>query len=265
MNPSGGINMTHNKLRYFVTLSALCAIVFVLGMTPLGIIPIGFINVTILCIPVIVGTVLMGLKGGLVLGACFGLSSTLRAFGIPTPPSALVAGLMAESPFSVIVMSMLPRLCVPVVTWLVYRLITRRGERLFPETPLAKVADSIIFIIAFPAAFILLYAFHVIPFAWTLGAFLFFIGFELIFAGRGDSFSMILSSAAGSMTNTVLYLSLMLVFYKAAGIESNEVLALIKGTGIIAGGLEAMAAAVLTGPIVRALKAANLGFKEETL
>lgn len=255
--------MNHQSLRYFVTLSALCAIVIVLGLTPLGIIPIGFINVTILCIPVIIGTVLMGIKGGLVLGACFGLSSTLRAFGIPTPPSALVASLMAENPLYVIVMSMVPRLMVPLIAFAVYKGMARAEKRKTADTVFNRAADSTLFILLFPLVFIALYAFKLVPFAVVLAAFIAFVGFELIFAGRGENTALIICSAAGSLTNTVLYLGLMLLFYRITGLGGEKILALIKGTGIIGGGLEAMAAAVLVPPIVKALKAAGLGFKEK--
>ena len=44
------------------------ALVVLLGLTPLGLIPLGFINVTILHIPVIIGALALGLKGGLILG-----------------------------------------------------------------------------------------------------------------------------------------------------------------------------------------------------
>ena len=256
--------MKHESLRYFVTLSALCAIVFVLGLTPLGIIPIGIINVTILCIPVIIGTLLFGYKGGLILGGFFGLASTLRAFGIPTPSgSGLLENLKAANPLLVLPLSLLPRLCFPLVSWGVYRLVSAQNRSLFPNTPLGRVADSIVFIVLFPVAFILLYAFKLIPIWGTLIGFAFFIVFELAFASRDDHFAIILSSAAGSLTNTVLYLGLMLLFYKAAGLYNNAIFATIKSVCIIAGGTEAMAAAALTGPIIKALRSAKLDFKEK--
>ena len=102
--------MKHMNLRQFVITSLFVALTLVLGFTPLGIIPLGFINVTILHIPVIIGTILLGWRTGLLLGFFFGLTSTLRAFGIPTPASALVSTLMSASPVFVVIMSMLPRL-----------------------------------------------------------------------------------------------------------------------------------------------------------
>lgn len=61
------------------------------------------------------------------------------------------------------------------------------------------------------------------------------------------------AAAAGSLCNTILYLGLMLLFYVMMGIEYANLLALIGGTGLIAGACEAIAAAVLTTPIVMAL------------
>ena len=60
------------------------------------------------------------------------------------------------------------------------------------------------------------------------------------------------AAAAGSICNTVLYLGLMLLFYTLLGLESTGLLALIGGTGLIAGGCEAAAAALISTPIAAA-------------
>ena len=122
--------MTAKQATRQLTLTAMfIALVVLLGLTPLGLIPLGFINVTILHVPVIIGTLALGLKGGVVLGLAFGIVSTLRAFGIPLPASVLVSNLIAESPLLVVVMSMFPRLMVPLVTYGVHRLMAGRGAR----------------------------------------------------------------------------------------------------------------------------------------
>ena len=59
---------------------------------------------------------------------------------------------------------------------------------------------------------------------------------------------------AGSLTNTIFYLGLMLLFYVIMGINSEKVLTLIGGTGLIAGSLEAVANALITTPVVLALR-----------
>lgn len=189
--------MNRKKTLDLTLTSAFFALILLLGMTPLGLIPLGFINVTILCIPVIVGTILMGLKVGLMLGACFGLTSTLSAFGLSlVPQSALAAALVAKSPLLAILMCFVPRLLVPVTTHLVYRAVSK-GKR-------SKLGVA-------PAA------------------------------------------VAGSLTNTVFYLGLMLLFYILVGLDAAAILGLIGGTGLIAGSAEAIVAAILSVPILLAL------------
>ena len=189
--------MNHNQTLHLVLTALFVALVLLLGLTPIGLIPLGFINVTVLCVPVIVGTLLLGLKTGLLLGFCFGGVSALSAFGIYGTPSALAGALVAASPVLAAVMCFLPRLMVPVVAHLVYGLIAK-GERARKRA---------------------------VPFA----------------------------AVAGSLTNTVLYLGLMLLFYVMMGINSEGVLALIGGTGLIAGSSEAVVAALIATPVLAAL------------
>ena len=189
--------MNHNQTLHLVLTALFVALVLLLGLTPIGLIPLGFINVTVLCVPVIVGTLLLGLRTGLLLGFCFGGVSALSAFGIYGTPSALAGALVAASPVLAAIMCFLPRLMVPVVAHLVYRLVSK-GE------PTKKRA---------------------VPFA----------------------------AVAGSLTNTILYLGLMLLFYVIMGINSEGVLTLIGGTGLIAGTSEAVVAALIATPVLAAL------------
>ena len=75
--------MERNKVRKLVLYALFVALIFVLGLTPVGLIPLGFINVTLLCIPTIVGTVILGLKAGLVLGFFSARQACSRHWGFP--------------------------------------------------------------------------------------------------------------------------------------------------------------------------------------
>ena len=184
---------TRKNLKNLVLLGLLAGLIFLMGQTPLGLIPLGFCNVTILVIPVAVGTIYMGWKYGLVLGAAFAATSLRSAL---TKPSALVATLMGASPLLAIVMTVLPRLCIPLVIWAVYKLLGKLKQ------PLA----------------------------------------------------MGIAAACGSLTNTVLYLGLMLLFYVLCGIDNTKVLTTIAAVAGGAGPLEALAAAIITPPILTALQ-----------
>ena len=184
--------MNHRKMKDFVLLALFVALIALLGFTPLGLIPLGFINVTILCVPVIVGTLYMGRRNGMILGLAFGVVSFISAL---IKPSALVSTLMGASPLLVAVMSILPRVMVPVVADGVYRL----------------------------------------------------------FGEKKPNVAVSLGAVCGSVTNTVLYLGLMLLFYILCGIDNTQVLTTI---GFVAGGagpLEAVAAAIIVPPILTAL------------
>lgn len=185
------------------------ALVLILGMTPLGLIPLGFVNLTILHIPVILGTILLGLKTGMVLGACFGIVSTLCLLGLSmSPASALGYTLLAANPLYAIIMCIAPRLLVPLFTHVVYRLVSRGREKKLYAVPVAAVA--------------------------------------------------------GSVTNTVFYLGLMYLFYYLAGLDLAMLaeklgvagLSFVGVIGAIAaggGGMEALAAALISPPIAAAV------------
>ena len=124
-----------------LTLTALfIALIAILSFTPFGLISLGIINVTILAIPVIIGTIVLGLKPGLVLGLGFGLISTISM--ITTPKSLLATTLYAANPFFAITMCIVPRLLIPVVTWLVYRAISGKKQRKSIALPFAALAGS---------------------------------------------------------------------------------------------------------------------------
>lgn len=129
-----------------LTLTALfVALVFLLGLTPLGLIPLGFINVTILCIPVIVGALLLGWQTGLLLGFFFGTASLMSVMGLSmTAPSGLASALLAKSVPLCVIMCYVPRLCVPLVACGVYRLIACGQEHSVKALPVAAAVGSLI-------------------------------------------------------------------------------------------------------------------------
>ena len=184
--------MARKQLNNLVLLALFVGLIFLLGQTSLGLIPLGWCNVTLLVIPVAIGTIYMGLKSGLVLGLAFGATSMVSAL---IKPSVLVGTLMGASPLAVVVMTFLPRLCIPLVIWGVYKLLAKKQKHL----------------------------------------------------------AVAVAAACGSLTNTILYLGLMLIFYMMAGIDNTAVLTAIGATAGGAGPCEAIAAALICPPILTAL------------
>jgi len=241
----------NSKIKNMVFTAVLIALICLLGFTPVGMIPLGFINISILAIPVIIGTVMLGLKNGLVLGACFGAISALSAFGIYGTPSSLASALVAANPVIALVICFVPRLLVPVFAHLVYKLASHRKlpKESIEIRPTRAVFGTVIylvvmfFIVVKLGAYLLWY----VDAAVLLSA----AGVYLLLFKRRQSVA--LAAIAGSLTNTVFYLGLMLLGYVIMGIDSASILALIGGTGLVAGSAEAVAAAFICTGVCLAL------------
>ena len=114
-----------HSVAALTTTALLTALMLVLSYTPLGFIPIGAISITIVHLPVLIGLMAQGLPTGLFLGALFGLISLVRSL---TPTGLL-------DPFFLNpLISVLPRVVIPLAAWGVYRFAQRalagkRGAR----------------------------------------------------------------------------------------------------------------------------------------
>lgn len=110
---------TRRKTRQMVLTALMIALMAVLQMTGIGLIRLGVINITFYCTIIGIGTIVLGLKAGLILGGAFGIISLISAIQAPT---ALVAPLMTAAWPLVVVMCILPRLLVPVAAHYIHKL-----------------------------------------------------------------------------------------------------------------------------------------------
>ena len=110
--------MVQNRTRKIVITGVLSAISIFLGVTRLGFIPwITGASLTIMHIPVIIGAVIEGPIVGLVIGLIFGLFSLIQAAVAPTGPTDVW--------FTNPLLSILPRLFIGPVSWLIYKGLKR--------------------------------------------------------------------------------------------------------------------------------------------
>lgn len=109
----------NTKTRKLTTTALMIALTLILGLTPLGFLtlPIISIEVTLMCIPVIIGTVILGWRTGLLLGLVFALTSLYKGLTAPTP---LLAPLL-NHPLAFYPSIFIPRLLIPLATWGMYR------------------------------------------------------------------------------------------------------------------------------------------------
>ncbi len=189
----------NTKTRRLTTTALMSALTLILGLTPIGFLTIPFttIDITLMCLPVIIGAIVIGWKEGLLLGLLFALTSLFKAL---TAPSPLVAALLPY-PLALYPSIFIPRLLIPLVAYGVWRLTVR------------------------------------LPKAVSLG----------------------IAAAAGSLTNTALFLGMFYVLGAGPiatqlGMTTGAVGALLAGVVLTNGLPEAAVAVLLCVPIMYALQ-----------
>lgn len=111
------MNQTKQK---WIVFGILAMLVLVLTASGIGIIAYGKISMTIIHIPIIIGTIILGLPAGLSLSAVFGVITMIKAAGYPEGS--------LDSLFQNPLVSVLPRLMIPVIVWLVWRMVRRIAD-----------------------------------------------------------------------------------------------------------------------------------------
>lgn len=106
--------------RQRAAFAVLTAIVLFLAISGWGIIASGKLSVTIIHIPIIIGTIVLGLPEGLALAGIFGISTMMRAASYPE--GSLDA--LFQNPL----VSVWPRLMIPVVVRLVWKGVRRIAD-----------------------------------------------------------------------------------------------------------------------------------------
>jgi uncharacterized membrane protein len=111
-------SLAQNRTRKIVVTGALGAVAVLLGLTHWGFIPwFAGVSLTILQVPVIIGAILEGPLVGLGIGLIFGLFSLIQAAVAPTGPGDVV--------FTNPLISVLPRLLIGPVSWLVWNALKK--------------------------------------------------------------------------------------------------------------------------------------------
>jgi uncharacterized membrane protein len=109
--------MPQNRTRKIAIAGILGAIAIFLGITRWGFIFWGAISLTIMHVPVVIGAVLEGPIVGLAIGLIFGIFSLIQAAVAPNSP--------ADAIFTNPLISILPRLFIGPVAWLVWNSLKR--------------------------------------------------------------------------------------------------------------------------------------------
>ena len=108
------------NVRALTILALMTALVVIFSFTPIGSIPVGPLVITLNTIPVAIAAIALGPKGGLALGAVFGLMSFLQCIGVGIP-SGMGAMLFSISPFLAFLQRFVPRALDGFLVGLIFR------------------------------------------------------------------------------------------------------------------------------------------------
>lgn len=107
-------------VRQMVLLAMLGGILLVMSFTPLGYLNIGPLAISLNMIPVAIGAMALGPKGGAFLGGVFGLTSFLQCIGVGGT-SLMGVALFEISPVLAFVQRFFPRLLAGWLSGLIYQ------------------------------------------------------------------------------------------------------------------------------------------------
>ncbi len=113
-------NQTTKGTRSMVELALMSAIIIVMAMTPLGYIKTPVLSITLLTIPVAVGAIILGPKGGAFLGAVFGATSFAQAV---SGAGGMTAILFQTNPLGVTFLCFVPRILEGFLCGLISKLL----------------------------------------------------------------------------------------------------------------------------------------------
>ena len=123
---------SNNNARRLVILGLFIALIIIQSWVPfLGFITIGPIAMTIIPITVILSTLWLGTRDGMILGLVFGLNSLARAWLIGNPIERMI--------FTSPLVSVLPRILMPLLLGLCIKYILDR----FPDSTKGAVAGFV--------------------------------------------------------------------------------------------------------------------------
>ena len=122
-----------SKTKNIVLMGLLICILVLMALTPLGYLKIGPLSITFNMIPVSIGAIALGKKGGAVLGGVFGLTSFLSCMGIIVPLDTFGATLLSINWLYTVIVCFIPR----ILDGFLAGLIAENALKLLKSKPVA--------------------------------------------------------------------------------------------------------------------------------
>ncbi len=256
--------MNKSSKTYKLVLSAvLGAIILVMYLIPqVGFIRFGPILATTLHIPVILAAIYGGPSVGIVVGLFFGILSVTQAPVDPTFSFAWATGKFTNY-LLVVINAILPRVLIGYVTAIVYKY----SKKIPKKTSIIILITLALAMLGYTIYRLIItinsgngfseYYMYIILMIAIVG-----LSIWISLSMKNNSISAVLASGAGSLTNTILFLTLAYVFFKdlfaaALKITKTEVLNILVSVGTVNGTLELIVSIVLVCAIVGVLRPKN--------
>jgi len=236
------------------------AIVIVLGVTPLGFIPFGPMKLTILHIPVIIGAIYGGPVVGMTVGLIFGIMSIFQAPGDITFGPVWATGEM-KNYLLIGVTAIVPRVLIGLTAALTFK-GAKRISRKIALGSLAVIGAGMLGFAIYKLVEMISagesYYMYIILIAAIVGVSI----WTILTIGK-RSISVVLAAGIGTLTNTIIFLSLTYIFFGNLFAElfvtTRKAIADILITAGITNGIpELVVSIVLISAIVTAIKPKEL-------
>ena len=144
---------TTQRTRYMVELALMSAIIFLMAFTPLGYFRTPGISITFLTVPVAVGAIILGPKGGAVCGLVFGITSLIQCFMGGSFGSMLLGINPVGTAFTCIV----PRILEGLLCGLVFQAIRKGSSSKNSAYLAASLACPLLNTVFFMSAVVLIF------------------------------------------------------------------------------------------------------------
>lgn len=253
--------MNTSSKTYKLVLSAMLgAIVIVLGVTPFGFIPFGPMKLTILHIPVIIGAIYGGPIVGMTVGLAFGIMSVFQAPADITFGPVWATGEI-KNYLLIGVTAIVPRVLIGLTAALAFK-GAKKTPRKVSLASLAVIGTGMLAFAIYKLVEMISsgesYYMYIILIAAIVGVSI----WTFITIGK-RSISVVLAAGVGTLTNTILFLTLTYLFFgnlfaELFEITKKAVADILITAGITNGIPEMVVSIVLISAIVAAVKPKEL-------
>lgn len=144
-------NNTTSRTLYMVELSLMVAIIFIMAFTPLGYFQTLGLSITFLTVPVAVGAIVLGPKGGALCGLAFGITSFIQCFSA----GAFGAMLLSINPIGTAFTCIVPRVLEGWLSGLLFRAVKKAAKN--AAFPIASLACPLLNTLFFMSSLVLIF------------------------------------------------------------------------------------------------------------